>query len=150
MDEEQKKVLGRLGTACARREYCVGDVRTKALKALGGDARRAAEVVDSLIEDGFVDDLRYASAFAREKSALSGWGPVKIRFALRAKGIGDSEIDGAMAGIDEDKAMERLDKVLRTKASALSGDPQIRMKLIKFALSRGYSYEDVRKHMDKY
>ena len=150
MDEQQKKVLGRLEARCARQEYCVGDIRSKALKALEGDAGRAAEVVESLVNDGFVDDARYAAAFAREKSSLSAWGPVKIRFALRAKGIADGVIGEALEQIDGDKAGERLDKLLQNKASALEGDPHIRLKMIKFALSRGYTYEEVQKHMERY
>ena len=93
MDEGQKKVLDRLQAQCSKREYCVSDVRRKALTALDGDAVRAGEVVDSLVADRFVSDLRYASAFARE---------------------------------------------------TLEGDPQARLKLIKFALSRGYEYDEIK------
>jgi regulatory protein len=79
MDEKIIKVTDRLRGLCSRREYCVDDVRQKALKALEGDAEAAAEVVETLIKDKYVDDLRYASAFAREKASIQGWGEVKIR-----------------------------------------------------------------------
>ena len=63
---DEKQVLDRLQRQCARMEYCTSDIRRKALKALEGDAGAAERVVASLLEDRFVDDLRYASAFARE------------------------------------------------------------------------------------
>ena len=143
MDENAKKLLDRLEAQCSKRECCTRDVRMKALKALEGNSASADEVVASLVHDGFVNDLRYASAFAREKASLTGWGPVKIRFALRAKGIGESDISAALEEIDSDKATERLRRLIEQKRKSLEGDPQIRLTLIKFALSRGYDYKDI-------
>lgn len=144
MDEGQKKVLDRLQAQCSKREYCVSDIRRKALAALDGDAVRAGEVVDSLVADRFVSDLRYASAFAREKAHLTGWGPVKIRYALAGKGISRSDADAALQEIEPDAASGRLRKLLASKAKTLEGDPQARLKLIKFALSRGYEYDEIK------
>ena len=90
---------------------------------------------------------RYAGAFAREKSSLDGWGPVKIRYALRMKGIADAAIGEALDGVDTDKAEARLSKLIEAKRKSLEGDPQIRLKLIKFALSRGYEYDTVERYI---
>ena len=136
------EVLDKLEALCAKREYCVSDIRRKAIERLDGDRQAAEERVQSLIGNTFVDDARYASAFAREKSGLQGWGPIKIRFQLRAKGISDSIITEALSEIDGTKARTRLEKLLENKWRSLSDDPQGRLKLIKFALSRGYEYED--------
>ena len=84
---EYSKVLSRLQMQCSKREYCSRDIMQKALKAMEGDAEAAGRILEELRKDRFVDDLRYAAAFAREKSRLTGWGPVKISFALAAKGI---------------------------------------------------------------
>lgn len=147
MDDEQKKVLDRLEAQCSKREYCVSDVRLKAFKALDGDSARAAEVVDSLVADKFVDDTRYAGAFAREKSALTGWGSVKIRYALRAKGIAAETIAAALEEIDPGKASDKLARLMENKRKSLEGDPQIKLKLIKFALTRGYEYDEIQEYL---
>ena len=102
-------------------------------------------MIGKLRADRFFDDLRYASAFARDKSCLDGWGPIKIRFQLRGKGIDGAVIEAALAGIDEEKADSRLLSLVQTKAGSLSGDPEIRLKLIQFALRRGYEYTPVDK-----
>ena len=139
----KEKILSALQNLCARREYCTSDIRRKALDRCEGDAVIADELVASLKADRFVDDVRYASAFAREKASLTGWGPVKIRFALRAKGIADSDIAEGLAEIEEDRAASRLEALLQNKWKSLSDDPQGRLKLIRFALSRGYEYSQV-------
>lgn len=141
--DDFKAVKNQLEALCARREYCVQDIRRKALERLEGDRKKAEEMVAALVADKFVDDARYASAFAREKASLQGWGPIKIRFQLRAKGISEGDISSALGEIDSGRAAARLEKLLQNKWHSLADDPQGRLKLIKFALTRGYEYEEI-------
>jgi regulatory protein len=96
------------------------------------------------VAEGYVDDRRYAAAYAREKSALSGWGPVKIRTTLLARGVPREVALEALGEIDADRAAAKLEKVLEAKWRTLQDDPQGRLKLIRFALSRGYDYDPIR------
>ena len=139
----KEQILSALQNLCVRREYCTSDIRRKALDRCEGDKAMADELVTSLKADRFVDDVRYASAFAREKSSLTGWGPVKIRFALRAKGLSEGDIAAGLAEIEPDRASSRLESLLQNKWKTLSDDPAGRLKLIRFALSRGYEYSQV-------
>lgn len=149
MEEAYRKSLSRLQRLCSRAEYCSADMYRKALKDLDGDADAAAKVVAELTRDRYVDDARYAAAFAREKATLQGWGPVKIRFQLRGKGLSDAIIAEALQEIEPAKADEKLDKLLAAKARVLAGDPQFKLKLIKFGLSRGYEYPAVEAALDR-
>ena len=128
---------------CSKREYCTSDVLKKALSAFDGDREQAAKLVESLVADRFVDDLRYASAFAREKSRLSGWGPAKITYTLVGKGIPRPVVRQALGEIDQDEADRKMRSVLEAKIKTLVGDPQIKFKLLKFGLTRGYEYDKV-------
>ena len=147
--KDPQKVADRLRGLCSRREYCRSDVMKKAVAALDGDQSEATRVVDLLVKERYVDDLRYASAFARDKSSISGWGSVKISHMLSAKGISREIIDAALEEIDEEKASSRLDKLLQSKARSLKDDPQAKLKLLRFALGRGYGYEEVKDVVDK-
>lgn len=137
------KLLGSLQGLCVKREYSVSDIRKKAEKMAGADRKLAGELVDALVSEGFVDDLRYASAFARDKSAITGWGPSKIRYALTMKGIARQIIDQAMPEIDTEQAESKMKKILSTKWKVLRDDPYGKYKLIKYGLTRGYGYEAV-------
>lgn len=148
MEDKKQRTYSSLENQCAKREYCTSDIYKKALDKLEGDSAAAEELVAKLVANGFVSDLRYASAFAREKASLTGWGPVKIRFALSAKHISREVIDEALGEIDSEKADAKLERLLEAKRRSLEGDPQIRLKLIKFALSRGYDYDTVKKFID--
>lgn len=146
---EYNDILCKLQAQCVKRECCSADMYKKALKELEGDADAAERLVSSLVSDKFVDDARYASAFAREKSSLAGWGPAKISYALRMKGVSRQSIDAALADVDPEKAGVKLLKVLQAKKKTLVGDPFIKFKLIKFALSRGYEYDKVASAVDE-
>lgn len=149
MNDAQKKVLNTLEAMCARREYCSADILRKASDRLEGDVSAASHILDSLKAQGFVDDLRYASAFAREKSAITGWGEIKIRFALRAKRIDESIIEQALQGVDCSKSAEKLERLLTAKWRSLRGADDAKLKLLKFALSRGYGYDEVKPVADR-
>lgn len=149
MMKDPQKVADRLRGLCSRREYCRSDVMKKAVAALDGNQSEAARIVDILVEERYVDDLRYASAFARDKSSISGWGSVKISHMLSAKGISRDIIKEALEEIDEEKASSRLDKLLQSKARSLKDDPQAKLKLLRFALGRGYGYDEVKNIVDE-
>lgn len=138
-----QKLTDRLRRQCSRREYCMSDILKKAMTALEGDREAASKVLEILVSEKYVDDLRYATAYAREKSMISGWGETKIRYMLSAKRIDRSLVDQALTEIDASKADSRLQKLLENKAKSLKADPQIRLKLLRFALGRGYQYDDV-------
>ena len=121
----------------------MSDILKKAEGALDGNTDSAKEVLSVLVSEKYVDDLRYATAYAREKAMISGWGETKIRYMLSAKRIDRSLIDQALTEIDVSKADSRLQKLLENKAKSLKADPQIRLKLLRFALGRGYQYDDV-------
>lgn len=143
MEEKISKLTDRLRGQCSRREYCTGDIRQKALKVLDGDTVAAARVVEALVKEKYVDDLRFASAFARDKSSIQGWGEVKIRYMLAAKGISREDIDRALEEIDGARAASRLEKLMENKYRSLKDDPQCRLKMLRFGLGRGYGYEEI-------
>lgn len=143
------KVADRLRGLCSRREYPSSDILKKALIALDGDREEAEGIVSKLIEERYVDDSRYAMAFARDKASIAGWGEVKIRHMLLAKGVPMDIINEALEEIDEGKAAARLEKLLEVKSRSLRDDPQKKLKLLRFALGRGYSYDDVKSVIDR-
>ncbi len=142
--EKMQKILSRLQALCSRKECCESEIRTKALKLAEGDEQAASDIVKSLVEDRFVDDFRYASAFAREKASLSGWGSQKIVFMLARKGVDRKTALSALEEIDPEASAKKLESVITAKYKSLADDPQCKLKLLRFALSRGYGYDEVK------
>lgn len=149
MEQEAAKVLDRMRALCSRREYCRKDIMKKVLPAVDGDVTVAGSVVDTLVKEKYIDELRYASAFARDKSSIAGWGAVKIRYMLSAKGIPEGLVAQALEEIDGEKAVSRLDKLMENKFRSLKEDPQCRLNMLRFGLGRGYGYDEVSSVVDR-
>ena len=145
---ETDKLLEKMRVLCSRREYCRSDILKKVVSALDGDRQGAEKIVDILVDEKFIDELRYASAFVRDKSALSGWGAVKIRYMLSSKGIPREVISEALGEVDEGKARARLEKLMENRYRSLKDDPQCRLKMLRFGLGRGYEYDEVSSVID--
>ena len=115
--------------------------KSKNLGEKSPDRVSAQEIVDTLCKENFIDNRRYATFFAKDKSTLQGWGDNKIKYALQNKGIEIEFIKFAIEQIERDRSTEKLKKVIATKSASLKDDPKRREKLIRFLLSRGYTWQ---------
>ena len=143
-----EKVADKMHRLCSRREYCVSDIRKKLMVQLEGKTDEVEQVLDALVREKYIDDLRYASAYARDKASISGWGATKIRYMLLSKGVSSETIALALEEIDSGKAQNRLDKLMENKLRTLRDDPQCRLKMLRFGLGRGYAYDEVSSVVD--
>ena len=146
---DKDRMLARMMRLCATRECCRSDIRRK-LAVL--PEAEAEAVLETLCREGFVDDARYARAFARDKSALQGWGNLKIKLALQRKAIDAHAIDAALEEIDEKAAGDRMEQVLRAKWKTLAHEEDATRKQARFfryALGRGYGYEEIKRMYDQ-
>lgn len=99
---------GRLTTARAlelayryleRRERTVGEVRQHLLSREVDEASAAA-VIEELVEQGALDDVRFARLFVEDKRELERWGGERIRRGLLARGIDPEVADAALTAAD--------------------------------------------------
>ena len=141
-----EQALTSLMRLCARAERSSGDAMRLMATWMVPEADRQG-VLQRLIKDRFIDDSRYAEAFVREKSNLSAWGEYKIRTALRRKGIADNIINSALQQMPAEQNLERLTERLKRKMRTIKYDTtyQLKTKLIRHALSLGFTMDDVLK-----
>lgn len=137
-----QQALQALMRLCSRAEKSTGDAM-RLMRTWGVPEAERQGVVDALIAHRFISNRRYAEAYAREKSSLSGWGPKKIAMQLRAKGVEREIITEVMSNYDGDTHRERLTERLRRKlrTTKASSEYELRGKLLRYALSLGYDYD---------
>ena len=131
--------MNRAAALCARREQAPGDIREKLVK-WGLSPGEAGQVLARLIEQGYIDERRYARAFVNDRFRFNGWGRIKIAHQLRLKGISSDLIDEAMTVIDEEQYRERILELLRAKWRDVSNrEPRAAWAaMMRFAASRGF------------
>lgn len=129
----------RAAALCSRSEHAISDIYAKLL-GWGLPQSQARGIIDRLVSENFINEQRYAHAYAHDKHQYNGWGRVKIAYQLRAKGICQQDIDDAMQDINDEGYRETLLKLLRGKWREVSSrEPQLaRAAMLRFAAGRGY------------
>jgi regulatory protein len=110
------------------------------LRGRGVEEAELAEVLARLVEEGMLDDERFARRYAEDKRELASWGPERIREALAARGVAAEHIDSALAGDDGDAQLERAVALLRDRELACETDPE-RNRALGLLARRGFPLE---------
>lgn len=129
---------------CSKKEYCSADVLAK-LRRWELPEKDIAEIMAFLVKNRFLDDTRFAEAYARDKFRFNRWGKLKIAQMLRRKQVADSVIGQALAALPEEDTDATCMELLRQKNKSIKDEEPYKRKakLIRFALSRGFEYETV-------
>ena len=139
MRDEAKRALNAVAARCSKREYCSTDVEAN-LRRRGLEEDEVAEALAFLVEHRFVDDQRFADAYARDKARVNRWGRVKIAQMLRGKRLPGEVIERALAGLPGEAGEDTCLELLRQKARGLKETEPVKRKakLYRFALQRGF------------
>ncbi|HXH98823.1 MAG TPA: regulatory protein RecX [Sphingobacteriaceae bacterium] len=100
-------------------------------------------LISELIQDNFLNEERFAFAYARGKFRIKNWGKIKIKQGLKLKAVPPKLIQKALNAIDGDEYLETLKKILEKKSGILGGSDSYKknFKLSQYATSRGFEYD---------
>lgn len=141
-EEKKKLALGRMQALCSRSEKCESDIRGK-LANFDLLPDQIEEIIESLKDDQFIDDRRYANFFSRDKFKFNQWGKIKIRQSLYFKGISEEIIELSLSQIEEEDYFSLLLKIIRVKNKSLKETNHLsrKAKLYRFAAQKGFESE---------
>ncbi len=124
---------------CAYQERSQQEVRSK-LYEWGVYPSVIEQIITRLIGDNFLNEERFAKAYALGKFNQNHWGRIKIKQGLKLKRVSDKLINKALQSLDGDKYMEVLEQMLVKKADKIiEREPyKRRYKLQQYAMSRGF------------
>ncbi len=145
----EKDALLRLTSLCARGEHCAHEMREKMRRWELTDDEQA-RVMEYLTDRKFVDDERYARAFVADKIKYGKWGRRKIEQALWQKRIDDDIRRMVLDEVDDGECIAVLRPLLQSKRKGIkaSGDYEMNMKLMRFAIGRGFTMDIIRHCVD--
>ena len=110
----KEQALQKLKHYCAYQERCHNDVKEKLYK-LGVWKKEHDEIIAALIEENYLNEERFAIAYAGGKFRINSWGRVKIKYALKQKQVSEYCIKKAMKQISEEDYMKLLNKLAKEK-----------------------------------
>lgn len=125
---------------CAYQERCHSEVRQKLLD-LGCYGEDLEEAIGILIEENFLNEERFAIAYAGGKFRIQSWGKVKIRQHLKQKQVSEYCINKGLNSIDEKDYHNRLVTLFDKKALSLSAEKnqwRKRQKIAAYLIQKGF------------
>lgn len=136
---------------CAYQERCHKEVTNK-LYEMGLHKSDVDEVLLHLLEQNFLDEERFARAFAGGKFRVKHWGRRKIIYELKGKGINNKLIQTALEEIDDEAYQKTIRTLMEKKNRSISvQNMYIRKgKITDYLLQKGYETEIIREELDRY
>ncbi len=134
-----QQALARLQDLCSRSEQCSADLAKK-MHGWGISSGNIEKILALLVRDRFVDDNRFAAAFACDKYRFAGWGKIKIARQLASKNIDRTIISAALHEIDDEEYSAIALRALKAKTRSIKEGNTYdgRTKLFRFGVTRGY------------
>lgn len=147
IDTEQ--AFKKLAALCSKSEHCSGEMLSK-MRLWGMDEEAQAEVMVLLVANKFIDDERYCRFFVNDKIKYNKWGRRKIEQALWQKQMNGDIAQKILDEIDDSEYLSVLKPLLKNKERSIkaSNDYERKMKLMKFAVGRGFTIDLIRQCLD--
>ncbi len=141
----KEQALQKLKHYCAYQERCHSEVKEK-LYNLGVWKKEHDEIIATLIEENYLNEERFAIAFAGGKFRIKHWGRVKIKYELKQKQVSDYSIKKALKQIGEDDYLQTLEKLAKEKYASLKNEQYLirKKKTMDHLMQRGFEAELVK------
>ncbi len=108
------------------------------------------EAIKYAKEVGYINDIDYINAYVSDHLLINKWGPQKIIFKLKEKGISGEAVNFAL--MDNEEIIKRnLYAQVEKKAQGLNlEDFKTKQKVINHLVSRGYNYSSAKNALEDY
>jgi regulatory protein len=138
-----------LAALCAQAEHCQWEMLEK-MRRWELPEEEQARVMQRLVSERYVDDERYARAFVKDKVRYNKWGRRKVEQALWQKHIDEDIRQRVLDEVDDDEYLSVLRPLLKQKrkSTKANSDYELNQKLVRFALSRGFTFDIIRQCLD--
>ena len=134
-----------LASLCANAEHCQWEMREKMRRwELSEEAQ--TRILNRLVSERYIDDVRFARAFVKDKVKYNKWGRRKVEQALWQKHIDEEIRQQVLDEIADEDYVLVLRPMLQQKRKSIkaNSDYELNGKLIRFAVSRGFTMDIIK------
>ena len=138
-----------LAALCAQAEHCQWEMTEKMRRwELSEEAQ--ARIMERLVKERYVDDERFARAFVKDKVRYNKWGRRKVEQALWTKHIDEAIRQQVLDEVEDEEYIRVLRPLIqqKRKTTRANSDYELNGKLIRFAMSRGFTMDIIRQCID--
>jgi regulatory protein len=127
MEDSLLAALQKAKHYCAYQERCHSEVRDK-LYTFGLHRSQVEQLLTQLIEEDYLNEERFAIAYAGGKFRIKNWGKEKIKYALKQKQVSEYCIKKALTSIPASDYNKTFASVANKKIATLKSEKNIFIK----------------------
>ena len=135
-----ERALQKIKHYCSYQERSHQEVKEK-LYGFGLYKDEVESLLSQMIEENYLNEERYAIAFAGGKFRIRQWGRIKIKYELKQKRVSEYCIKKGLASIAEDDYKITLQKLFEEKKELLKKEKNElnkKQRLRFFLVQKGY------------
>ncbi|MDF9829351.1 regulatory protein RecX [Parabacteroides sp. PF5-6] len=138
----EAEMLHKAAAYCSAAERCRQEVEKK-IVAAGFPPDVTERILERLVREKFIDEVRFCRSFVHDKLRFNKWGRIRIGYELRMKRIPNPLIADALDEIDEELYLHMLQTLLKDKKKTVRGkdNRDTFYKLLRYAAGRGFENE---------
>jgi regulatory protein len=139
---------------CSYQERSISDVRRQLDKYHVNDTT-INQIVKKLIDEGFLNEVRFAETYTLGKLRSNYWGKIKIIQGLKERSVESQIINSAIESIEKLKYQQIIKKLIHKKLKLIRNTDSfiIKNKIARYIISKGFEsylvWEEINNQIDK-
>ena len=138
LSKDEKVILEKMRSYCMYQERCIKEVKKK-LTRLQVIPKTKSKVINHLIDNDYLNEVRFTKSFIQGKLRIKKWGKIKLNYELRIRGVKKFIIDEEINKISKDDYNDYFNEFSNNKIKILKGSKdQKKRSFINYFTYRGW------------
>ena len=138
LSRDEKVILEKMRSYCMYQERCILEVKKK-LTRLHVGLKSKSKIIDHLIEDDYLNEVRFSKSFIQGKLRIKKWGRIKLYYELRIRGVKKIIIDEEINKISKVDYYQYFNEFSNNKIKTLTGSKeQKKRSFVNYFTYRGW------------
>ena len=138
LSRDEKVIIEKMRSYCMYQERCILEVKKK-LTRLHVVPKSKSKIIDHLIEDDYLNEVRFSKSFIQGKLRIKKWGRIKLNYELSIRGIKKFIIDEEINKISKVDYYQYFNEFSNNKIKTLTGSKeQKKRSFVNYFTYRGW------------
>ena len=138
LSKDEKLILEKMRSYCMYQERCIQEVKKK-LTRLQVIPKSKSKIINHLIDDDYLNEVRFTKSFIQGKLRIKKWGRIKLNYELKMRGVKKFIIDEEINKISKRDYYDYFNEFSINKIKTLKGSKeQKKRSFINYFTYRGW------------
>ena len=138
LSKDEKLILEKMRSYCMYQERCIQEVKKK-LTRLQVVPKSKSKIINHLIDDDYLNEVRFTKSFIQGKLRIKKWGRIKLNYELKMRGVKKFIIDEEINKISKGDYLDYFNEFSINKIKTLKGSKeQKKRSFINYFTYRGW------------